>query len=174
MAAGHIITGAALVGAGAMAPLWLPFGPVGGIALLGLMRICWLEDNIISDLFGRDRLPTGYRNTARSRRLFVFRWFGIWPEESTAEHSAHLMATAMRAEVQIWGAMLFGLSSTLVAQHGPFGPVLNIGLGLALFGAALMRADRLALTLRYCDAGRALPDHLLVPSRRRGLADRKR
>lgn len=170
----HIIVGAALVGAGAMTPLWLPFGLVGGIALLGLVRICWLEDNIISDLFGRDSLPAGYRNTAALRRLVLFRWFGIWSEQSAAEQSAHLMATAMRAEVQVWAVLLLGLASTLVVQTAPFGLVANAGLGLALFLVALARADRLAVTLAHCEAGRALPDHLLLPSRHRVLADRKR
>ncbi|MHA7886390.1 hypothetical protein [Roseicyclus sp.] len=174
MKPGHIILGAALVGAGALTPLWLPFGPVGGIALLALMRICWLEDNIVSDLFGRDRLPTGYRNTAALRRLFLMRWFGIWSEESRAEQSAHLMATAMRAEVQIWGTLLLGLAATLTATAAPFGPWVNGGLGLGLFVLALLRADRLAVTLAHCDAGRALPDHLLLPRSRRILAERKR
>lgn len=174
MKPGHIILGAALVGAGALTPLWLPFGLVGGIALLALVRICWLEDNIISDLFGRDHLPAGYRNTAALRRLFFFRWFGIWSEASAAEQSAHLMATAMRAEVQIWAALLLGLASTLVMQTAPFGLVANACIGVALFVVALARADRLAVSLAHCEAGRALPDHLLLPSRRRILADRKR
>jgi hypothetical protein len=174
MTAGHFVIGAVLVAGGAMASLWLPFGLVGGLALLALMRICWLEDNINSDLFGRDSLPPGYRNTAQFRRLVVYRWFGIRWDESMAEQSAHLMATAMRAEVQIWGATLLGLAATLVAQQGPFGGLLNLGLGGVLFVMALRRADRLALSLWYCDAGRALPDHLLVPNRRRLLAERDR
>ncbi|MBF9058801.1 hypothetical protein HKCCSP123_06355 [Rhodobacterales bacterium HKCCSP123] len=174
MKPGHVILGAAMVGAGALAPLWLPFGLVGGIALLALIRICWLEDNIISDLFGRDSLPPGYRNTAELRRLFFFRWFGILVEESMAEQSAHQMATAMRAEVQIWAALLLGLASTLVVQTAPFGLLVNAGVGLGLFVVALARADRLAVSLAHCEAGRALPDHLLLPSRRRILAERKR
>lgn len=171
---GHIILGAALVAAGALAPLWVPFGLVGGMALLALMRICWLEDNITSDLFGRDSLPNGYRNTARFRRSLLFRWFGIWPEEGAAERSAHLMATAMRSEVQIWAALLLGMASMIVTLYGPFGAVVNAGLGLALFLMALARADRLAVSLAYCEAQQALPDHLLLPSGRRGLAERKR
>ena len=174
MKPGHVILGAVLVGTGALTPLWLPFGLVGGLALLALIRVCWIEDNIISDLFGRETLPAGYRNTAQLRRLFVLRWFGIRAEESRAEQSAHLMATAMRTEAQIWAALLLGLAATLVARYGPFGLPVNLGLGAVLFVLALTRADRLALSLHYCEAGRALPDHLLVPSRRRILADRKR
>lgn len=174
MKPGHVIMGAALVATGALAALWVPVGLIGALALLALLRICWLEDNIVSDLFGRDSLPAGYRSTAEVRRLFFFRWFGICPAETTAESSAHLMATAMRAEVQIWATLLLGVAAAMVAQQGLFGPVVNLALGAALFVVALTRADRLALTLVHCDAGRALPDHMLVPSRRRLLAQRRR
>jgi len=174
MKLGHVVMGAALVATGALAAIWVPFGMVGVVALLALLRICWLEDNIVSDLFGRDRLPAGYRSTAELRRLFFFRWFGICPGESTAEQSAHLMATAMRTEVQIWATLLLGMAAALVAQSGAFGATVNLALGAALLVVALTRADRLALSLAHCDAQSALPDHLLVPRRRRLLAERKR
>jgi hypothetical protein len=172
--AGHVILGAVLVAVGAVSALWLPAGLIGAIALIALIRICWLEDNIISDLFGRDSLPPGYRSTADLRRLFLFRWFGIRADLSIAEQSAHQMATAMRAEVQIWAVLLFGFASALVARDGPFGPWGNAAVALVLFGMALIRSDRLAQSLAYCDAGRALPDHLLLPRRRRILAERRR
>lgn len=174
MKPGHIIIGALLVAAGALSALWLPQGLVGALALLALLRICWLEDNIVSDLFGRDSLPAGYRSTAEVRRLFFFRWFGIRPGDTTAEATAHLMATAMRAEVQIWATVLLGQAAGLVALHGLFGPVMNIALGAVILVVALTRADRLAVSLMHCDQGRALPDHMLVPRRRPLLANRKR
>lgn len=169
---GHIVLGAVLVGAGAFTTFLLPPGLLGVLALLGLIRICWLEDNIISDLFGQERLPPGYRNTARMRRHLLLRWFGIWRDESPAEASAHLMATAMRTEVQAWGSFLLGLAATLVAQNGPFGLAINVGLGAAIFLTALARADRLTVSLAHCEAGKALPDALLLPRARRGMADR--
>jgi hypothetical protein len=172
--AGHVLLGAGLVGSGALSAIWLPQGLLGALALLALLRICWLEDNIISDLFGRERPPPGYRSTADLRRLFFFRWFGIWPQEDGAEASAHLVATAMRTEAQIWGTVLIAMAAGLVAQHGLFGPVLNLCLAGALFVVALTRADRVALSLMHCEVGRALPDHLLIPARRRLLAQRKR
>jgi hypothetical protein len=174
MKPGHVLMGAALVATGALAALWVPFGLLGALALLMLLRICWLEDNIVSDLFGRDSLPAGYRSTADLRRLFFFRWFGICPSDCAAEQSAHLMATAMRTEVQIWATLLLGMAAAMVAQHGAFGMSVNLALGAALFVIALTRADRLALSLAHCDAQSALPDHLLVPRRRRLLAERKR
>lgn len=174
MKPGHVGIGAALVAAGALAALWVPLGLVGALALLALLRICWLEDNIVSDLFGRDRLPPGYRSTAELRRLFFFRWFGICPDDEGPETSAHLLATAMRAEVQIWASLVLGMSAALVAQNGLFGPAVNLALGAALLVVALTRADRLALSLMHCDNGKPLPDHMLVPRSRRVLASRKR
>jgi hypothetical protein len=62
----------------------------------------------------------------------------------------------------------------IVALHGPFGAVVNLVLGAVLIVLALRRVDCLCKTLAHCDAGCALPDHLLVPSRRRLLATRRR
>lgn len=172
--AGHILLGAGLVASGALSAIWLPQGLLGALALLALLRVCWLEDNIVSDLFGRDRPPPGYRSTADLRRLFFFRWFGICPRDHGHEASAHLVATAMRTEAQIWATVLIAMAAGLVGQHGLFGPALNLGLAAALFVVALTRADRVAQSLMHCELGQALPDHMLVPARRRLLAERKR
>jgi hypothetical protein len=174
MRAAHILLGAALVAAGAMAAAWLPLGLMGSFALLALLRICWIEDNITSDLFGREALPTGYQQTMLNRRLFFMRWFGRDPSPTAAETSAHLMATALRAEAQVWGVLLLGFAAMLTAQHGPFAPMINLWLAVALLALALRHVDRLALSLAHCEAGRALPDHLLLPPGRRILAERKR
>ncbi|MDG3040159.1 hypothetical protein [Roseicyclus marinus] len=171
--AGRVMIGAGLVAAGALSALWVPPGLLGALALLALLRICWLEDNIVSDLFGRDRPPPGYRNAADLRRLLMLRVLGIWPR-AAAEVSAHQVATAMRTEAQVWGCLLIAMAAGLVAQRGVFGPVTNLCFGAVLFALALMRADRLTLSLFHCETGRALPDHLLLPARRRLLAERKR
>lgn len=173
MRAVHFLIGALLVGAGAMAALWLPLGLMGSLALLALLRICWIEDNITSDLYGRDALPSGYVQTMQMRRLFMLRWFGINLGAVSPDISAHLMATALRAEAQLWAASLFGFIAMICAQHGPFAEMLNLTLAGALFFAALRRADRLAVTLHHCDMGRPLPDELLLPPLRRAQ-DRQR
>ena len=170
----HSLTGAALIAAGALAAVWLPLGLMGSFALIALLRICWIEDNITSDLFGREALPPGYRHTMQSRRLFWLRWFGHDPGASAAEASAHVMATALRAEAQVWGLSLMGFASMLTAQHGPFGLAINLMLAVVLFCLALRRVDRLAVTFAHCEAGRPLPDHLLLPPLRRVLAERRR
>lgn len=166
MRAAHLLIGSSMVGAGALAGLWLPLALMGSLALLALLRICWIEDNIASDLFGRDTLPTGYLNTLLRRRAFLWRWFAIQPP-ATPEISAHLMATSLRAEGQLWAALLLGWLAAICLQHGIFGPWLDLSLGLALFLAALQRADRLALTLAHVEAGTPLPDRLLLPPLRR-------
>ena len=170
----HVLIGAALVAAGALAAAWLPLGLMGSFALLAMLRMCWIEDNITSDLFGRDALPPSYRTTLQARRLFWLRWFGHDADTSVAEASAHLMATALRAEAQVWAVLLLGFAAMIVALHGPFGAVVNLVLGAVLIVLALRRVDCLCKTLAHCDAGCALPDHLLVPSRRRLLAARRR
>lgn len=163
----HILIGAAMVAAGALAGLWLPFGLMGSFALLAILRICWIEDNITADLFGRDRLPPGYLQTLTLRRRFMWRWFGVDPARDADDLSAHLVATTLRAEAQLWAAWLFGFASMVCALHGPFGGMLNLSLGVGLFCVALTRVDRLAVTLHHCDAGRPLPDELLLPPMRR-------
>ena len=170
----HVLTGAVMAGAGALAGLWITPGLVGVAVVFVLLRVCWLEDNIVSDLFGRDTLPRGYRNTAVQRRNFLLAWFGIWARETTAEGSAHLMATAMRTEVQIWATLLWGGASALVALHAPFGTWISLCIATALFVVALTRADKLAGSLAHCEAGKALPAHMLLPLGRRMLADRGR
>ncbi len=170
----HVLTGATMLGAGALAAAWLPLGLMGSLALLALLRLCWIEDNIVSDLFGRDDLPPGYRHTILARRLFWMRWFGHDPGPDVAHASAHQLATALRAEAQLWGLWLMGFAAVTSAVHGPFGWAMNLSLGAGLLVLGLRRVDRFCVTLAHCDAGRALPDHLLVPSRRRVLATRRR
>lgn len=167
MRAMHILIGAAMVGAGALAALWLPFGLIGSFAMLALLRICWIEDNINADLLGRDALPPGYLQTLQMRRLFVLRWFGIDLGRVPPGLSAHLVATALRAEAQIWGASLLGYASMILAQYGPLGTVGNLAIAALFFVAGLRRADRLAVTLSYCDRGRPLPAAMLLPPMRR-------
>lgn len=167
MRAVHFLIGALMVGAGALAGLWLPLGLMGSLALLALLRICWIEDNITSDLYGRDALPSGYLQTLEMRRLFMLRWFGVNLGAVSPDLSAHLLATALRAEAQLWAACLLGFVAMICAQHGPFAPSLDLTLAAALLYAALKRADRLAITLHHCDMGRPLPDEMLLPPMRR-------
>jgi hypothetical protein len=167
----HLLTGCAVVATAALAGIWAPPNFVMIVALLALMRVCWLEDNITNDLIGRDRLPGGYVNTAIRRGNWMRMWLGREPAEDASRLPPHQLATAMRAEVQVWGCMLFGMAATLVARAEGFGPMLHLLAGGALLALALLRVDRLTVSLAHCAAGRALPRRLLLPTHRRVTGD---
>jgi hypothetical protein len=166
----HLVVGCGIVATAALAGIWAPPNLLAILSLLVLMRICWLEDNICNDLIGRDRLPGSYVNTSIRRGNLLRCWFGLETGEGAARLPPHQLATAMRAEIQVWGCMLFGIAATLVAQVTAFGPVIGLAAGAVLLRMALARADRLAVSLAHCAAGRALPQRLLLPTHRR-MAD---
>ncbi|MEM7724131.1 MAG: hypothetical protein AAF376_17420 [Pseudomonadota bacterium] len=167
----HLFQGVAFVATGAFVGLWAPTGLIGVFALLLLMRVCWLEDNITNDLVGRDELPDEYVNTAIRNGNLLRRWFGVAPATDIAGQTPHQLATGMRAETQIWACMLLGLAATLTAQVAPFGAVMNLIVASAIFVLALRRVDKLMISLRYCAAGRELPTRLLLPARPAALRD---
>jgi hypothetical protein len=162
---GHLALATGVVATGALAGLWAAPGLMGVLALLLLMRICWLEDNITNDLIGRDALPGGYVNTAIWRGNLMRRFLGMQPRDDITDHSPHQLATSMRAEIQVWACLLLGLAATLTVQFAPFGPWLNGALGGLLLVLALNRTNRLTRSLAHCAEGRALPDRLLRPVR---------
>ncbi|MDG4648393.1 hypothetical protein P6F26_08040 [Roseibacterium sp. SDUM158017] len=168
----HLCIAAGIVAAAALAGAWAPANLMGVVAVFALMRICWLEDNITNDLVGRDRLPGDYVNTAIRRGNFLRRWFGMEPAEDASALPPHQLATAMRAEIQVWGCALLGMCATLVAKADFFGQPLDLALGAVLFLVALRRADRLVVSLAHCAEGRALPRRLLLPTRRRTLREK--
>jgi hypothetical protein len=167
----HVLIGAAIVASSALAGAWAPANLAGILALLALMRICWLEDNISNDLLGKDELPGDYVNTAIRRGNFLRRWFGTEPAEDAGGLPPHKLATAMRAEIQVWACALFGLGATLVARAGIFGGLADLLIGAALLVVALRRVDRLVVSLDHCAEGRALPRRLLLPTHRRALSE---
>jgi hypothetical protein len=167
----HVLVATAIVASSALAGAWAPANLAGILALLALMRVCWLEDNISNDLLGKDELPGDYVNTAIRRGNFLRRWFGHEPAEAAGDLPPHKLATAMRAEIQVWACALFGLGATLVARSAIFGGVVDLLIGVALFVVALRRIDRLVVSLDHCAEGRALPRRLLLPTHRRALSE---
>jgi hypothetical protein len=163
----HLVLGCGIVATAALAGIWAPPNLVAILALLVLMRVCWLEDNICNDLIGRDRLPGSYVNTSIRRGNFLRLWFGMEPSGDAGRLPPHQLATAMRAESQIWACMLFGIGATLAAQVTAFGFALSLIASATLLAMALIRVDRLAVSLAHCAAGKALPQRLLLPTRRR-------
>lgn len=167
----HLFIGCGVVATAALAGIWAPPNLIALLGLTALMRVCWLEDNICNDLVGRDRLPGGYVNTAIRRGNLLRRWFGMEPAEDTARMAPERVATAMRAEIQVWACMIIAMTATLVAQAGLLGLTGNLLLGTALLMLALFRVDRLTVSLAHCAEGRALPRALLIPARRRTAGD---
>ncbi len=169
---GHLALATVLVLLGAFTGIWAASGLIAALALMALMRICWLEDNINNDLYGQDQIPVAYRNTVTWRGNILRRWLGIDPATDLSDHSPHQLATLMRAEVQIWACVLLGLTATLTAQFGPFGWGGNLVIAAAIFVVACRRIDKLVVSLAHCAAGRALPREKLLPARQWSQSDK--
>jgi hypothetical protein len=167
----HLVIATGVVAAAALAGAWAPANLIGILALFALIRICWLEDNISNDLVGKDRLPGDYVNTAIRRGNFLRRWFAMEPAEDASQLPPHKLATAMRAEIQVWACALLGMSATMVAKAGVLGQPGSLVLGAVLFVMALRRIDRLLVSLAHCAAGEALPQNLLLPTHRRAVQE---
>jgi hypothetical protein len=149
----HVLLGAALVFLGASFALVLPPALTGAALILLLLRLCWLEDNIKSDLVGRTTMPANHEQPLRDRAPLMGR--------SEASRDPALMATALRGQIQALGAAGFGALSTLVAGHLAWHPAAALALGLTLVWLGFRRADRLAVTLSHLDGGRPLPRAIL-------------
>jgi hypothetical protein len=145
----HILLGAGLVALGGAIATILP-PALTGVALIVLMlRICWLEDNIKSDLAGARDIPANHRrrDDVRAGRL---------------HETPGLIATSMRGQAQALSAGGFGAVALLVwTQIGwPPAPTLMAGLILLLIG--LRRVDRMAVTLSHLDRRQPLPTETLL------------
>jgi hypothetical protein len=163
----HLLIGCGVVAAAALTGIWAPLNLVLIVALVALLRVCWLEDNITNDLIGRDRLPGGYVNTAIRRGNFMRLWLGREPAEDASKMQPHHLATAMRAEIQVWACMMLGIAAATVALVGPLGVAGNLVLAGVVLILALRRVDMLVVSLAHCAEGRALPARLLMPTLRR-------
>ena len=163
-----ILSGALIVAAGALATLQMAAGAAALLGLLILLRISWLEENIVHDLVDRESLPNSYVNTARWRQRLLFTMFGRLPQRDPATLSPAILATQMRAEVQAWWSAVLSGAAVSVAHHAPAGVLLSLLVAAGLFLAALRRADDLTLTLRHVEMGRPLDRAALI--RRAGWA----
>ncbi|MFW2589691.1 hypothetical protein [Sagittula sp. SSi028] len=149
-----IIAGALAVGAGALGALLLDPAVVGGAALLILLRICWLDDNIANDLMQRDDLPVSYVNAQKRRLMFQRAVFGRMLGDLNLCPLS--VATGMRAEMQLWTATLVAGAAATLAQTAPLGLWLSSTLALAGFAVAFRTADRLTATLWLVERGQTL------------------
>lgn len=145
--------------AAAFAPSLAPKA-LAGIALLALLRLSWLDDNIANDLIDQKVLPASYVNTVRRRQRIAWQLFGLSPQLDPKDQNPALVATAFRAEAHaILSALLTGAAMS-AALHAP--PVTGV-VGLALLlPLAFKQCDRLASALLHLESGRPLSrDRLL-------------
>ena len=150
-----IVAGALAVAAGAFGALHLAPSVASMVALIASLRICWLDDNIANDLLDRRDLPPSYQNARRRQEFLEQLLLGRpWGD---APLTPGIVATKMRAEAQVWSAMLVSGAAAILAQQAPFGPVISVFLAIWVFVLALRCADRLSLTLWRVETGRPLP-----------------
>lgn len=155
-----ILSGGLAVAAGAFGAMHLSSSLVAVIAFLALLRICWLDDNIANDLLVRDDLPQSYINAQNRQRIVETLLLGRpWGE---TELSPELIATRMRAEMQVWTAVLFSGGAALMALSVPFGLWTSVTFALGGFVWAFRTADRLSETLWLVECGRSLPREELL------------
>lgn len=146
-----VLAGALAVAAGAMTAFALPQGLCLTLGLLLVIRICWLDDNVVNDLADREKLPASYAAAfARRQRLAVL-LFGTPPSADVP--SPGMLATRLVAEARFWSAFVLAGAAVLVAQAMPFGFLLSFAIGIWLFLWALRRADQLTASLRCLEAG---------------------
>ncbi|RDC71473.1 hypothetical protein DLJ49_14790 [Rhodovulum sp. 12E13] len=156
-AAAPFLAGSLAVLAGSAAALWAPASVATLLALVALLRVCWIDENIRGDLEHAKRIPAGYVNTIRLRHRLSTRLFGATPSEITCPR---MLASQMRAQGHALFAFIFGLAAALIAAGAGETPLGLVGAGAALI-LAFRRVDRLALTDAHLRRGEPLPVHLL-------------
>ncbi|MBP0484363.1 hypothetical protein [Sagittula salina] len=150
-----VLAGALAIAAGALGALNLDPAFTGLLGVLVVLRICWLDDNIANDLLDRDHLPQSYLNAQARQRMVEIMLLGKpWGE---VDLSPGLVATRMRAEAQVWSAVIVSGCAALLADTAPFGVGVSLVLALGGFLLAFRMADRISATLWLVECGRALP-----------------
>ncbi len=156
-AAAPFLAGSLAVLAGSAAALWAPASVAMLLALVALLRVCWIDENIRGDLEHAKRMPAGYAHTMLLRRRLSTWLFGATPPEITCPR---VLASHLRAQGHALFAFLFGLLAALIAAGAGDSPVGLAGAGGALV-LAFGRVDRLAAADAHLRRGEPLPSHLL-------------
>lgn len=156
------VASAFVLAAGALGVVHLGLSLCGLLGALVLMRICWLDDNISNDLLDQTDLPQSYHNAYRRQRLIEHRLTGRpWREMRL---TPAIVATRMRAEVELWSVVLFSAGAMMLGQMMPLGVILSLLLSLAGFAVAFRSAGRLADVLYLVERGQTLPRAELLRS----------
>jgi hypothetical protein len=156
-AASPFLAGSLAVLAGSAAALWAPVSVATLLALVALLRVCWIDENIRGDLARAKRMPAGYARTLSLRRRFAALLFGTAPPEITCPR---VLASHLRAQSHALFAFIFGLAAALVAAAAGDTHIGLLGAGAVLV-LAFGRVDRLAAADTHLRRGEPLPSHLL-------------
>ncbi|MEM9247905.1 MAG: hypothetical protein AAGB05_04305 [Pseudomonadota bacterium] len=135
-----LICGAVLVLGGSAMAIWLPLPIAAALTLAVLMRICWLEDNIRSDLMGAHDLPASYRQTQRLQALW---WRALLGAAPAPVRCPRQLASEMRLQAHALHAFVAGAASGILARVVDVPTAAVVLAGGALAGA-LWRVERLA------------------------------
>jgi hypothetical protein len=134
----------------------LPFGLVILLILIGLLRWCWLEDNLHSDLLPATTLPTGYLNRLIERAYWRWWLTGLPP---TPHPCPKKLACLLRQQTWTLQAMLLGLFCGFLVTHAP-----HLALLAPVFAwLALLRLETVIATQRHIlVTNKPLPFHLVA------------
>ncbi len=141
---------AGIVGAGAHFALMLSTPITLMLLLIALLRFCWLEDNIWSDLERADELPPCYGKTLRNRERLLWSLFRIAPPERSRQIDPQALANALRCQADALVTGSLAALSVVFLEEATAGPsqVVRVAIGLMLLVCALFRADRFIETQR--------------------------
>lgn len=152
-----VLTGAVIVLGGAYFSLNASTEIAALVLIFALLRICWLEDNIGSDLCHASRLPQSYVNAIRRRRRFLWNAFGILPDTSAEKVTPQLLATSLHAQAEaLCAAGLAALSVLILRGTGEFS-WMAFGLGTVVLAGALWRVNNYVEAISHVNAEVPLP-----------------
>lgn len=153
---GHLSSQGAMMGCAIVVGFSLPPAGVAFFSIFLVMRLCWIEDNLYSDLIYAKTLPVGYKNT-QIRRARFFHGLGIHLDIETCPRR---MASHLRRQSWILQGLFFGLVAGAITALG--GVYLLVGLALTWHG--MSRLEHNTVGLSWLENRQALP-FLLVAGR---------
>ena len=145
---------------GGLLALNLPMSFLALIAMVALIRLGWVDDNIANDLLKADRLPTGYANTVRRRQTWAWRLFGVRPRTEPCAIDPAMLATRYRAEAQVLQTGI--LTGLAVSTGGSLPMPLGFVFLVITFGGAWRQMDRLFVTIGALERGEPLSPSILA------------
>lgn len=152
----RLALGASIVALGCATAIWLPQGLAFLLLGLAMCRICWIEDNIHSDLLPADEVPSGYRACRERRRLVL----GLPLSRGEGDTCCpKLLASQLRLQSLAWSAYAWAILAGATLQYAS---APGAACGVLCLAAALRSADYFALGQSWLLCGRPLPRHLLL------------